>query len=111
MYSANREADLRYLTKIAALVVEDCDSLTEPSRQEPQLSGQLNSPRPSRCWPNLLRLAAYVAHLLVLTPSVCLPACTKRAVDLGCLRDQMLDDVGDEIRIYRLTRAQMSGFR
>lgn len=35
---------------------------------EPQLSGQLNSLCLSRCWPNLPRLAAYVAHLHVLTP-------------------------------------------
>lgn len=46
-------------------------SLTEPWRYEPQLSGQLNSLCLSRCCPNLLRLAAYVAHLHVLAPSVC----------------------------------------
>lgn len=98
VYSANSEAYLWYLTKIAGLLVEAhwtvqwCHfSLTEPSRQEPQLSGQLNSLRPSRCCPNLLRLAAYVAHLLVLTPSVCLPARTKSAVDLRCFSNQTLD--------------------
>lgn len=58
-------------------------SLTKSSRYTPQLSGQLNSLCLSRCWPNLLRLAAYVAHLHVLTPSVCGCMCTMSAFTWG----------------------------